>query len=239
VNPIETLFVVDSMQGQDAVNVARAFNEALPITGIVLTKLDGDARGGAALSVRHVTGKPIKFVGVSEKMDGLEAFHPERMASRILGMGDIISLVEEAHAKVDAKEAQKLADKFKKGKDFDLEDFKSQLQQMKSMGGISSLADKLPLQLTQMAQTSPELQEKALKRTEAIINSMTPQERRKPELLKASRKRRIAAGAGVQVQEVNRLLTQFEQMQKMMKMMRGGNLGKMLRNMKRMLPGMR
>ncbi len=239
VNPIETLFVVDSMQGQDAVNVARAFNEALPITGIVLTKLDGDSRGGAALSVRHVTGKPIKFVGVSEKMDGLEAFHPERMASRILGMGDIVSLVEEAHARVDAKEAQKLADKFKKGKDFDLEDFKSQLQQMKSMGGIASMADKLPLQLTQMAQSSPQLQEKALKRTEAIINSMTPQERRKPELLKASRKRRIAAGAGVQVQEVNRLLTQFEQMQKMMKMMRGGNLQKMLRNMKGMLPGMR
>ncbi len=239
VKPIETLFVVDSMQGQDAVNVAKAFNETLPITGIVLTKLDGDARGGAALSVRHVTGKPIKFVGVSEKMDGLEAFHPERMASRILGMGDIVSLVEEAHARVDAKEAQKLADKFKKGKDFDLEDFKSQLQQMKNMGGISSLADKLPLQLTQMAQSSPELQEKALKRTEAIINSMTPQERRKPELLKASRKRRIAAGAGVQVQEVNRLLAQFEQMQKMMKMMRGGNLQKMLRNMKGMLPGMR
>jgi signal recognition particle subunit SRP54 len=238
-NPIETLFVVDSMQGQDAVNVARAFNEALPLTGIVLTKLDGDARGGAALSVRQVTGQPIKFVGVSEKMDGLEAFHPDRMASRILGMGDILSLVEEARAKVDEKEAQKLADKFKKGKDFDLEDFKSQLTQMKNMGGISSLADKLPAQLTNMAQQSPELQEKALKRTEAIINSMTPAERRKPELLKASRKRRIAAGAGVQVQEVNRLLVQFEQMQKMMKMMRGGNLGKMLRNMKGMMPRMR
>jgi signal recognition particle subunit SRP54 len=238
-HPIETLFVVDSMQGQDAVNVARAFNEALPLTGIVLTKLDGDARGGAALSVRQVTGKPIKFVGVSEKMDGLEAFHPDRMASRILGMGDILSLVEEARAKVDEKEAQKLADKFKKGKDFDLEDFKAQLGQMKKMGGIASLADKLPAQLTNMAQSSPELQEKALKRTEAIINSMTPLERRKPELLKASRKRRIAAGAGVQVQEVNRLLAQFEQMQKMMKMMRGGNLGKMLRNMKGMLPGMR
>ncbi len=236
-NPIETLFVVDSMQGQDAVNVARAFNEALPLTGVVLTKLDGDARGGAALSVRQVTGKPIKFVGVSEKLDGLEAFHPERMASRILGMGDILSLVEEAHAKVDAKEAQKLADKFKKGKDFDLEDFKSQLTQMKKMGGIASLSDKLPAQLTSMAQASPELQEKALKRTEAIINSMTPLERRKPELLKASRKRRIATGAGVQVQEVNRLLAQFEQMQKMMKMMRGGNLGKMMRNMKGMFPG--
>jgi signal recognition particle subunit SRP54 len=238
-HPIETLFVVDSMQGQDAVNVARAFNEALPLTGVILTKLDGDARGGAALSVRQVTGQPIKFVGVSEKMDGLEAFHPERMASRILGMGDILSLVEEARAKVDEKEAQKLADKFKKGKDFDLEDFKAQLGQMKKMGGIASLADKLPVQLTNMAQSSPELQEKALRRTEAIINSMTPLERRKPELLKASRKRRIASGAGVQVQEVNRLLAQFEQMQKMMKMMRSGNLGKMLRNMKGMLPGMR
>ena len=239
VQPIETLFVVDSMQGQDAVNVARAFAEALPLTGIVLTKLDGDARGGAALSVRHVTGQPIKFVGVSEKMDGLEAFHPDRMASRILGMGDILSLVEEARAKVDEKEAQRIAEKFKKGKDFDLEDFRSQLQQMKKMGGISSLADKLPAQLTNMAQASPELQETALKRTEAIINSMTPLERRKPELLKASRKRRIAAGAGVQVQEVNRLLTQFEQMQKMMKMMRSGGLAKMMRNMKGMLPGMR
>jgi signal recognition particle subunit SRP54 len=239
VKPIETLFVVDSMQGQDAVNVAKAFSEALPLTGIVLTKLDGDARGGAALSVRHVTGAPIKYIGVSEKMDGLEAFHPDRMASRVLGMGDILSLVEEARAKVDEKEAQKLADKFKKGKDFDLEDFRSQLTQMKNMGGLSSLADKLPAQLTQMAQQSPELQEKALKRTQGIIDAMTPQERRKPELLKASRKRRIAAGAGVQVQEVNRLLKQFEQMQKMMKMMRGGNLQKMLRNMKGMLPGMR
>jgi signal recognition particle subunit SRP54 len=189
--------------------------------------------------VRYVTGQPIKFVGVSEKLDGLEAFHPERMASRILGMGDILSLVEEAHAKVDAKEAQKLAEKFKKGKDFDLEDFKSQLQQMKKMGGIAGLTDKLPAQLTQMAQGSPELQEKALRRTEGIINAMTPQERRKPEILKASRKRRIAAGAGVQVQEVNRLLTQFEQMQKMMKMMRGGNLMKVMRNMKGMIPRMR
>jgi len=238
-HPIETLFVVDSMQGQDAVNVARAFNEALPLTGIILTKLDGDSRGGAALSVRHVTGKPIKFVGVSEKMDGLEAFHPDRMASRILGMGDILSLVEEARAKVDEAEAVKLAEKIKKGKGFDLEDFKAQIAQMKKMGGLASLADKLPAQVTQMAQASPELQEKALKRTEAIINSMTPLERRKPELLKASRKRRIAAGAGVQVQDVNRLLAQFEQMQKMMKMMRGGNLMKMMRNMKGMMPGMR
>jgi signal recognition particle subunit SRP54 len=239
VHPVETLFVVDAMQGQDAVNVAKAFSAALPLTGIVLTKLDGDARGGAALSVRHVTGKPIKFVGVSEKLDGLEAFHPERMASRILGMGDILTLVEQAHAKVDAGEAQKLAEKLRKGKDFDLEDFKSQLAQMRKMGGLGNLAEKLPVQITQMAQKSPELQEKALKRTEGIINAMTPLERRKPELIKASRKRRIAAGAGVQVQEVNRLLAQFEQMQKMMKMMRGGNLQKMLRNMKGMLPGLR
>ena len=239
VKPVETLFVVDSMQGQDAVNVARAFNEALPLTGVVLTKLDGDARGGAALSVRAVTGVPIKFAGVSEKMDGLEPFHPERMASRILGMGDIVSLVEEARKSVDEGEAKKLADKFKKGKDFDLEDFKAQIQQMKKMGGVAALMDKLPAQLTQAASKSPDLQEKSIRRTEGIINSMTPQERRKPELLKASRKRRIAAGAGVPVQEVNRLLNQFEQMQKMMKMMKGGNLQRMMRGMKGMLPGMR
>jgi signal recognition particle subunit SRP54 len=212
VHPVETLFVVDSMQGQDAVNVARAFGEALPLTGVVLTKLDGDARGGAALSVRQVTGVPIKFAGVSEKMDGLEPFHPERMASRILGMGDIVSLVEEARKSVDETEAKKLADKFKKGKDFDLEDFRSQIQQMKKMGGLSSLMDKLPAQLTQAAAGSPDLQEKSLRRTEGIINAMTPLERRKPELVKASRKRRIATGAGVPVQEVNRLLNQFEQM---------------------------
>ncbi|MBL0142520.1 MAG: signal recognition particle protein [Betaproteobacteria bacterium] len=239
VNPVETLFVVDSMQGQDAVNVARAFGEALPLTGVILTKLDGDARGGAALSVRHVTGAPIKFAGVSEKMDGLEPFHPERMASRILGMGDIVSLVEEARKSVDEGEAKKLADKFRKGKDFDLEDFKAQIQQMKKMGGVSALMDKLPAQLTQAASQSPDLQEKSIRRTEGIINAMTPLERRKPELLKASRKQRIAAGAGVPVQEVNRLLKQFEQMQKMMKMMRSGGLGKMMRNMKGMLPGMR
>ncbi len=239
VKPVETLFVVDSMQGQDAVNVAKAFGEALPLTGVVLTKLDGDARGGAALSVRAVTGAPIKFAGVSEKMDGLEAFHPERMASRILGMGDIVSLVEEARKSVDEAEAQKLADKFRKGKDFDLEDFKSQIQQMKKMGGVSALMDKLPAQLTQAASKSPDLQEKSLRRTEGIINAMTPAERRHPDLIKASRKRRIAAGAGVPVQEVNRLLNQFEQMRKMMKMMRSGGLAKMMRNMKGMLPGMR
>ncbi len=238
-HPIETLFVVDSMQGQDAVNVAKAFGEALPLTGVVLTKLDGDARGGAALSVRAITGAPIKFAGVSEKMDGLEPFHPERMASRILGMGDIVSLVEEARKSVDEVEAKKLADKFKKGKDFDLEDFKAQIVQMKKMGGVSAMMDKLPAQLTRAATNSPDLQEKSIRRTEGIINAMTPQERRKPELIKASRKRRIAAGAGVPVQEVNRLLNQFEQMQKMMKMMRSGGLGKMMRNMKGMLPGMR
>ncbi len=239
INPIETLFTVDAMQGQDAVNVAKAFNEALPLTGIVLTKLDGDSRGGAALSVRHMTGKPIKFVGVSEKMDGLEPFYADRMASRILGMGDVLSLIEDAHKNVDMAEAQKLAEKFKKGKDFDFDDFKSQLAQMRKMGGVSALMDKLPAHLTQAANQAPDLQEKQMRRTEGIINSMTPQERRKPELLKASRKRRIAAGAGVQVQEINRLISQFEQMQKMMKMMKGGGMAKMMRGMKGMMPGMK
>jgi signal recognition particle subunit SRP54 len=239
INPIETLFTVDAMQGQDAVNVAKAFNEALPLTGIVLTKLDGDSRGGAALSVRHITGQPIKFVGVSEKMDGLEPFHAERMASRILGMGDVLSLVEQAQKSVDVEAAQKLADKFKKGKDFDFDDFRMQLQQMRKMGGMSALLDKLPAQLGQAATQAPDLQEKQLRRTEGIINSMTPLERRKPELLKASRKRRIAAGAGVQVQDVNRLIAQFEQMQKMMKMMKGGGMAKMMRGMKGMIPGLR
>jgi signal recognition particle subunit SRP54 len=237
--PAETLFVVDAMQGQDAVNVARAFSERLPLTGIVLTKLDGDSRGGAALSVRHVTGKPIKFAGTGEKLTGLEPFHPERMASRILGMGDILSLVEEAHKQVDVEQAQKLADKVRKGKGFDLEDFKQQLQQMSKMGGISSLMDKLPAQLA--GQINPaQLQDgKPLARIEGIINSMTRKERANPEIIKATRKRRIAAGAGVQVQEVNRLLKQFEQMQQMMKMMKDGNLQRMMRNMKGMLPGMR
>lgn len=239
INPIETLFVVDAMQGQDAVNVAKAFNDALPLTGVVLTKLDGDSRGGAALSVRQTTGKPIKFAGVSEKMDGLEPFHAERMASRVLGMGDVLSLIESAQQNVDVEEAKKLAEKFKKGQGFDLEDFKLQLQQMQKMGGMSALMDKLPAQLSQAAQGSPELQEKQLRRTEGIINSMTPLERRKPELIKATRKRRIAAGSGVQVQEVNRLLNQFEQMQKMMKMMKGGGLAKMVRSMKGIMPGMR
>ncbi len=239
VNPAETLFIVDAMQGQDAVNVARAFNERLPLTGVILTKLDGDARGGAALSVRHVTGKPIKFAGVGEKLSGIEPFHPERMAARVLGMGDILSLVEEAHAKVDLEQAKKIADKVRKGKSFDLEDFKSQISQMKKMGGVASLIDKLPAQLVGQINPAQLQDDKQFRRIEGIINAMTPQERARPELIKASRKRRIAAGAGVPVQAVNQLLGQFEQMQKMMKMMKGGNLQRMMRNMKGMLPGMR
>jgi len=238
-HPAETLFVVDAMQGQDAVNVAKAFNDAIPLTGVVLTKLDGDARGGAALSVRHVTGKPIKLAGTSEKLAGLEPFHPERMAARILGMGDILSLVEEAHAKIDLEEAKRVADKVKKGKGFDLEDFKQQIAQMKKMGGVASLIDKLPAQLVGQIDPAQLQDDKQFRRIEGIINSMTPQERAKPELIKASRKRRIAAGAGVPVQAVNQLLGQFEQMQKMMKMMRGGNMQRMMRNMKGFLPGMR
>ena len=236
-NPIETLFVVDAMQGQDAVNTAKAFSDALPLTGIILTKLDGDARGGAALSVRQVTGKPIKFAGVGEKLTGLEAFHPERMASRILGMGDVLSLIEEAQRGVDHEEAQKLAKKLKSGKDFDLEDFKMQLVQMKKMGGMSALMDKLPAQLGQAAMGA-QVDDKSISRIEGLINAMTPAERRNPDILKASRKRRIATGAGVQVQEVNRLLKQFEQTQKMMKMMSKGGMAKMMRGMKGMLPGM-
>jgi signal recognition particle subunit SRP54 len=237
--PVETLFIVDAMQGQDAVNVARAFNERLPLTGVILTKLDGDARGGAALSVRHVTGKPIKFAGVGEKLDGIEPFHPERMAARILGMGDILSLVEEAHAKIDLEEAQRVAEKVKKGKGFDLEDFKQQIAQMKKMGGVASLMDKLPAQLVGQIDPAKLQDVTQFKRIEGIINSMTPAERRKPEIIKAARKRRIAAGAGVPVQAVNQLLNQFEQMQKMMKMMKGGNLQRMMRGMRGILPGMR
>ena len=230
--PIETLFVVDAMQGQDAVNTARAFGEALPLTGVVLTKLDGDARGGAALSVRHVTGKPLKFVGVSEKLDGLEPFHPERMAQRVLGMGDIVSLVEQAQKNIDVAEAQKLAAKMKSGDKFDLNDFRDQLAQVKKMGDMGSLLEKLPAQFSQAAgQLQGGQAEKQLRRTEGILNSMTPLERAKPELLKASRKRRIAAGAGVPVQEVNRMLNQFEQMQGMMKQMKKGGMAKMMRAM--------
>jgi signal recognition particle subunit SRP54 len=236
-NPIETLFVVDAMQGQDAINVARAFNEALPLTGIVLTKLDGDARGGAALSVVSVTGKPIKFVGVSEKPTGLEPFHPERMASRVLGMGDVLSLIEAARRQVDEAEAAKLARKLKTGKGFDLEDFRDQLRQMQKMGGLAALLDKLPGELAHAAKGQA-IDDRLLRRVEGIINSMTPEERANPAIIKASRKRRIAAGAGVQVQEVNRLLKQFEDMQKMMKSLRRGGFAKMLRGMKGILPGL-
>ena len=237
--PIETLFVVDAMLGQDAVNTAKAFNEALPLTGIVLTKLDGDARGGAALSVRHITGKPIKFAGVGEKLSGLEAFHPERMASRILGMGDVLSLIEEARKGIDEEKALAFAKKLKSGKSFDLNDFKAQIGQMRAMGGLSSLMDKLPAQFAQAAGQLPAgAENKMIGRVEGIINSMTPAERAKPELIKASRKRRIATGAGVPVQEVNRLLNQFEQTQKMMKQFSKGGIGKLMRGMKGMMPGM-
>jgi signal recognition particle subunit SRP54 len=231
-NPVETLFVVDAMQGQDAVNTAKAFKDALPLTGVVLTKLDGDSRGGAALSVRQITGAPIKFAGVSEKIDGLEVFDAERHAGRVLGMGDIVALVEEVQKGVDIEAAQKFADKMKSGGGFDLNDFLSQISQMKKMGGLSNLMDKLPSQLTaKAAGADMDKAERDVRRMEGIINSMTPLERRKPELLKASRKRRIAAGAGVHVQEVNRLLNQFDQMQGMMKKMKGGGLMKLMKRM--------
>lgn len=237
VHPIETLLVVDAMQGQDAVNTARAFKEALPLTGIVLTKLDGDARGGAALSVRQVTGAPIKFAGVSEKLDGLEVFDAERHAGRVLGMGDIVALVEEVQKGVDMASAQKLAERVKSGV-FDLDDFRAQISQMKNMGGLAGLMDKLPSQLAAKAQGADMGRaERDVRRMEGIISAMTPLERRKPDLIKASRKRRIATGAGVQVQEVNRLLNQFEQMQGMMKKMKGGGLMKMMKRMGGM-PGM-
>jgi signal recognition particle subunit SRP54 len=233
--PVETLFVVDAMQGQDAVNTAKAFKDALPLTGVVLTKLDGDSRGGAALSVRQVTGAPIKFAGVSEKIDGLEVFDAERHAGRVLGMGDIVALVEEVQKGVDLDAAKKVADKLKSGDGFDLNDFLVQISQMKKMGGLSGLMDKLPSQLTakagQIGQADMDRAERDVRRMEGIICSMTPGERRKPELIKAGRKRRIAAGAGVQVQDVNRLLNQFEQMRGMMKKMQGGGLAKMMRRL--------
>jgi len=230
--PVETLFVVDAMQGQDAINTARAFKQALPLTGVVLTKLDGDSRGGAALSVRQVTGAPIKFAGVSEKIDGLEVFDAQRHAGRVLGMGDIVALVEEVQKGVDLKVAKRLADKVKAGDSFDLNDFLSQISQMKQMGGLAGLMDKLPSQMTAKAQAvDMNRAERDVRRMEGIICSMTALERRKPELIKASRKRRIASGAGVQVQEVNRLLNQFEQMQGMMKKMKGGGLMKMMKRM--------
>jgi len=230
--PVETLFVVDAMQGQDAVNTAKAFKEALPLTGIILTKLDGDSRGGAALSVRQITGAPIKFAGVSEKIDGLEVFDAERHAGRVLGMGDIVALVEQVQAGVDMEAAQKLAAKVKSGEGFDLEDFLMQLRQMKQMGGLSTLMDKMPAQVQAKAgQVDMDKAERDIRRKEGIICSMTRAERRKPEIIKATRKRRIAAGAGVQVQEVNRLLNEFDQMQTMMKKMRGGAMAKLMRRM--------
>ena len=238
VTPAETLFVVDAMQGQDAVNTAKAFGAVLPLSGVVLTKLDGDARGGAALSVRQVTGAPIKFAGVSEKLDGLEVFHPERMAMRILGMGDVLGLIEGAQRQVDVADAQRLAKKVKSGKGFDLEDFKAQIGQMKKMGGMQELIDKLPGELARAAQGT-QVDDRAIRRLEGIINAMTPAERAKPEILKASRKRRIAAGAGASVQEVNRLLAQFEQTQKMIKMVSKGGIQKMMRGLKGAFPGLR
>ncbi|MFC6670125.1 signal recognition particle protein [Marinobacterium aestuariivivens] len=237
IKPVETLFVVDAMTGQDAANTARAFGEALPLTGVILTKADGDARGGAALSVRHITGKPIKFIGVGEKVDALEPFHPDRVASRILGMGDVLSLIEEAERKIDKEKAEKFAKKIKKGKGFDLEDFREQIQQMKNMGGMMGLLDKLP-GMGQMAQVADAAKaEKGIHQMEAIINSMTPGERHNPDIISGSRKRRIALGSGTQIQDVNRLLKQHKQMSKMMKKMSSkGGMSKMMRGMKGMLP---
>tara|TARA_R110002110_G_scaffold411566_2_gene636113 strand:+ start:56225 stop:57619 length:1395 start_codon:yes stop_codon:yes gene_type:complete len=231
VKPIETLFVVDAMTGQDAANTAKAFGEALPLTGVILTKVDADTRGGAALSVRAITGKPIKFLGVGEKTAALDPFHPDRLASRILGMGDVMSLIEEAEQKVDKKKAERLARKVKKGGRFDLEDFRDQLQQMNNMGGITSMLDKLPGMgnVAQMAQQN--LDTKMFARMEAMINSMTPDERRRPEMIQGSRKRRITQGSGTQVQDLNRLLKQHKQMQKMMKKMKGGGMEKMMRGL--------
>lgn len=236
VNPVETLFVVDAMTGQDAANTAKAFNEALPLTGVILTKADGDARGGAALSVRHITGKPIKFIGMGEKLDALEPFHPERIASRILGMGDVLSLIEEVERKVDKDKAQKLARKVQKGKGFDLQDFKEQLEQMRNMGGMMGMIDKMPGMGGMSDKIKDQANDKQFTQMEAIINSMTPGERERPDVIKGSRKRRIAAGSGTQIQDVNRLLKQFTQMQKMMKKMKGGGMKKMMRQMKGMMP---
>ncbi|MTI64362.1 signal recognition particle protein [Methylophaga sp.] len=232
INPIETLFTVDSMTGQDAANTAKAFNDALPLTGVILTKADGDARGGAALSIRHITGKPIKFMGVGEKTAALEPFHPDRVVSRILGMGDVLSLVEEAQRKMDVDSAEKLAKKLKKGKGFDLEDFREQLRQMGKMGGIGSMLDKLPGMANIPDAAKNQVNDKELGKLEAIINSMTPKERRRPDIIKGSRKKRIAAGSGTQIQDVNRLLKQFTQMQKMMKKMGSkGGMAKLMRGM--------
>ena len=237
IKPIETLFVVDAMTGQDAANTAKAFSEALPLTGVILTKADGDARGGAALSVRHITGKPIKFIGIGEKTDALEPFYPDRIASRILGMGDVLSLIEEMERNVDKEKAAKLAQKMQKGKGFDLEDFREQLAQMRNMGGMMGMLDKLPGVSGLPEDVKGKLDDKLTHRMEAIISSMTPAERRNPEIIKGSRKRRIAAGSGMQIQDVNRLLKQFDQMQRMMKKISGkGGMRKLMSGMKGMLP---
>ena len=236
VNPVETLFVVDAMTGQDAANTAKAFNEALPLTGVILTKADGDARGGAALSVKHITGKPIKFLGMGEKLDALEPFHPQRIASRILGMGDVLSLIEDVERNVDRKKAERVAKKIQKGQGFDLQDFKEQLEQMRNMGGMMSLMDKLPGMGGMSAKIKDKANDKQFTQMEAIINSMTAGERKRPDVIKGSRKKRIAAGSGTQIQDVNRMLKQFMQMQKMMKKMGGGNMKKMMRGMGGMMP---
>ncbi|MEP2540544.1 MAG: signal recognition particle protein, partial [Kangiellaceae bacterium] len=237
ISPVETLFVVDSMTGQDAANTAKAFDEALPLTGVILTKADGDARGGAALSIRHITGKPIKFIGMGEKLDALEPFHPDRIAQRILGMGDVLSLIEEVERKVDKKKAEKLAKKVMKGAGFDLEDFREQLVQMKSMGGLTGMMDKLPGMGNIPQAAKDQMNDKITIRMEAMINSMTPKERAFPEMIKGSRKKRIAMGSGTEIQDVNRMLKQFKQMQKMMKKMKGkGGMMKMMRGMKGMMP---
>jgi signal recognition particle subunit SRP54 len=235
-NPVETLFVVDAMTGQDAANTARAFGEALPLTGIILTKTDGDARGGAALSVRQITGKPIKFIGVSEKIDGLEPFYPDRLASRILGMGDVLSLIEDVEKKVDKAKAEKLAAKIKKGDRFDLQDFKEQLEQMRNMGGIANLLDKLPGMGDMVKSAANVAGDKNFARMEAIINSMTPRERRDPDMLNGSRKRRITQGSGTTLQDLNRLIKQHKQMQKVMKKMKGGGMANLMRGMGGRLP---
>ncbi len=237
-DPVETLFVVDAMTGQDAANTAKAFNEALPLTGVILTKVDGDARGGAALSVRQITGKPIKFLGVGEKTDALEPFHPERIASRILGMGDVLSLIEDLERNVDKDTAEKLAKKFKEKRGFDLQDFSDQLKQMKNMGGMMGMLDKLPGMSGMSDDVKNKVDDKIFVQMEAMISSMTPKERANPDLIKGSRKKRIAAGSGTQVQDLNRLLKQFTQMQKMMKKMQKGGMKNMMRNMKGMMGGM-
>lgn len=238
IKPVETLFVVDAMTGQDAANTAKAFNDALPLTGVVLTKTDGDARGGAALSIRQITGKPIKFIGAGEKTDALESFHPDRMAGRILGMGDVLSLIEEAESKIDQKKAQKFAKKIQKSGQFDLEDFLEQLQQINKMGGVGGLMGKMPGMGQLKGQINDQAVEKDFKRLEAIIYSMTPQERAHPAIIKGSRKKRIAAGSGTQVQDINKLMKQFTQMQKMMKKVSKGGMKNMMRGMAGKLPGM-